>query len=196
MDLTVDALLSEPLFVLAISGLVVLAYHYVKGMPYAEFVFWTQVKHRIALLLETTNLAELAESFGLDVPGLRKLSRFIASVRLVTTKQYREDDEYLVTLDRTPRELARAFGRLGIDQHMIAGSKRRETPDGMQWSHSQWAYQHDDGKQTEMWLYTNEDGTTDVYAHHEDSVFDADGHLSVPYTPGDPKGVLDPILTE
>lgn len=193
---TVDGLLGNPLLLLGVTVLIVLAYHYIRGMPYAEFVFWTQVKHRVALLLETTNLANVAESVGLSIPGLRKLSAFIASIRLVTTKQYRNDDEYLLTIEKGPKDLARGFKRIGIAQHMIAGSKRRETPEGKQWAHSQWVYQHADGTQTEIWLYRNGDGTVDIYAHHEESIFNPPGHLNTPFTPGDPAGALDPVLDE
>lgn len=173
---TVDQLLANPAFVLGLTLVIVLAYHYVAQIPYREFVVLTQVKHRLFAAL-----APIAAQRGL---------------RLVTTKQYREDDEYLVTLDRPVRAVALAIRDAGFDQHLIAGSIRRETPEGRQWAHTHWAAQHRDGTQTEAWVFPNHDGTTDVYAHREESVFDPDGHLSEPYTPGDPAGALDPVLDE
>ena len=170
----IDQLMNEPAVVVGLAIVILVAYHYIARMPYSEFVLATQLKHRLALLA-----TPFAESKGL---------------KIVKTKGYRDDDEYVATVSQSPKELARAFKNIGIDQHLINGSKCRNTPDGKQWSHTQWAYQHDDGKQTEVWLYINDDGSTDIYAHHEDSVFDPDGHLSTPFTPGDPKGVLDSIL--
>lgn len=169
----IDQLLAEPVFVLALAFIIIVAYHYVKRMPYSEFVFLTQVKNRVFLLLDP-----LARQRGL---------------RLVTTKQYRNDDEFLRTTSFSPRVLAKRFKQAGLDQHIIAGSKRRKTPDGKQWAHSHYAYQHDDGTQTEVWIYPNSDNSTDIYAHNEESVFDPDGHLETPFTPGDPRGVLDNI---
>ena len=174
----IDTLLNNPYIVTGIALAVIVIYHYVKQMPYSEFVFVTQVKHRLFLLLQP-----LAKQRGL---------------RLVTTKGYREnEDEFITTVDKSPKELAKQFKANNIDQHLIAGSKRRKMPNGsFQWAHTHWTYQHDNGKQTEFWLFTNPDGTVDIQGHHEDSVFDPDGHLETPYTPGDPKGVLDPILEE
>ena len=172
--MNVDQLLAEPEVVLGLAAVIIVVYHYVAAMPYSEFVFATQLKHRLALLLQP-----FAAQRGL---------------RIVKTKQYREDDEYIATVKLTPRQLARKFKALDIDQHLINGSKRRETPNGKQWSHTQWAYQHDDGKQTEFWLYTNPDGTVDVYGHKEESVFDPDGHLSTPFVPGDPDGLLKEVI--
>ena len=171
---TVDQLLAEPLFVLALAFVIILAYHYVKRMPYSEFVFLTAVKNRVFLLLDP-----LARQRGL---------------RLVTTKEYRDDDEYVATLSYSSRVIAKRLFQVGFDQHLIAGSKRRTTPNGTQWAHSHYAYQHSDGTQTEVWLFSNGDGSTDIYAHNEESVFDPDGHLQTPYTPGDPRGVLDGIV--
>jgi hypothetical protein len=172
----IDTLLQNPYIVTGIALVVIVAYHYIKQMPYSEFVFVTQAKHRLFLLLQP-----LAQQRGL---------------RLVKTKGYREnEDEYIVTVDKSPKELAKQFKEHNINQHLIAGSKRRKMPNGsFQWAHTHWAYQHDTGKQSEFWLYTNPDGTTDIQGHHEDSVFDPDGHLTTPYTPGDPKGVLNPVL--
>lgn len=172
--LNLETLLSNPLFLFVLAVAILLTYQYVRQMPYSEFVLLTQLKHRVFLLLD---------------PFARK-----RGLRLVTNKGYREDDEFLTTIDFTPRVLAKRFKEEGIDQHIISGSKRRETPEGRQWSHSHYTYQHADGMQTEIWLYTNPDGSTDIYSHYEESVFDPDGHLETPYTPGDPKGVLDDIL--
>lgn len=171
---TVDTLLGDPAFVLALSIVILVGYHYIARMPYSEFVLATQLKHRLAAIT-----GPYAQSRGL---------------RIVTTKQYREDDEYVATVGKSPRQLATAFKSAGINQHLIAGSKRRETPDGLQWSHTQWTYQHDDGRQTEVWVYPNGNGSTDIYAHREASVFDPDDHLSTPFDPGDPAGVLDGIV--
>ena len=174
-QITVETVFNNPTLMLALTIAIVLVHHYVKQMPYSEFVLLTQIKHRVFAIL-----APFAATRGLEI---------------TRTKGYRDDeDEYVATTDYTPRELAQLFKANGIVQHIISRSKRRETPNGRQWTHSHWVYQHDNGKQTEIWLFVNPDGTTDIQAHYEESVFDPDGHLETPWTPGDPKGVLDPIL--
>jgi hypothetical protein len=50
--------------------------------------------------------------------------------------------------------------------------------------------------QTEAFLFANDDGTTDVYAHHEVSVTDPDGHLEARQRNGDPRGVVRDALAE
>jgi len=114
---------------------------------------------------------------------------------LVRTKGYREDAEFVQTLHQPPRsvyqQLAGAF-----DPHLIATAKARTTPDGRQWSHSQLVTYHDDGKQTEVFLFDNGDGSTDLYAHFEGSVSDPAAHLTDPQRDGDVRGVLNEVLDE
>jgi hypothetical protein len=54
-------------------------------------------------------------------------------------------------------------------------------------------WHHVDGKQTEAYLFRNNDGSTDLYAHVETSVDDPLGHLTDEQLDGDTRGVLKDV---
>jgi hypothetical protein len=120
-----------------------------------------------------------------------------SGLSFVNTKGYRDDAEYLLTVDESVRAVAQRLRAGGGSYHVISSIKRRETPDGPQYSRVHVVWTHEDGQQTECYLFPavdNGDGRTDVYAHLEASVTDPDDHLDGPQPDGDPRGVVRDAL--
>jgi hypothetical protein len=116
----------------------------------------------------------------------------IVPVLLLSRKGYRDDDEYLETREQSVRAVFTEYVDAGGSPHLINSIKVRETPAGeTQYSDAHVVWIHDDTTQTELYLFDNGDGTTDLYAHHETAVLDPDGHLTDPQTDGDPREILD-----
>lgn len=168
-DITLDTPLAEPAFILGLTAAIVVLYFYTSALSYPEFVALTRVKHYVSLII-----APIASKRGLEI---------------VATKPYR-GKEFVTTVDATPREVSQKLEAYGFDKHLIAGSKRRQTKDGKQWAHTQWAYQHKDTQQTEVFIFPNGDNTTDIYAHVETSVYDPEGHLEDYQELGDTRGAF------
>lgn len=134
-------------------------------------------------------------------PLLRRLRRHSSAVatvvggvipHLIHEKGRSDDAEYLETWACRP---GTAFNRLrdaGFVPNVASSLKRRPGPlnGAAELSVLSMAYYHDDGTQTEVYLFDNADGTLDAYAHHETSVTDPEGHLSDPQADGDPRGVV------
>lgn len=112
----------------------------------------------------------------------------------VHVKHHREDPEFITTVTRPPKQVWKRLVRDGGTPHLINSVKRRPVPPfdagETQLSVAHVVWFHNDGTQTEAYLFSNDDGTTDVYSHAETSVMDPDGHLSDPQTNGDPTGVV------
>jgi hypothetical protein len=112
----------------------------------------------------------------------------------VHVKHHREDPEFITTVTRPPRIVWKRLVRNGAAPHLINSVKRRPVPPFEQGdtqlsvAHAVWF--HDSGDQTEAFLFTNDDGTTDVYSHYEPSVLRPEDHLSGEQVNGDPKGVV------
>lgn len=111
----------------------------------------------------------------------------------VNHKDGRDDAEFLTTRAASPKAVVGHLRSAGGSLHLINSVKRR--PDGLgdplSVAHVVWTH---DEAQTEAFLFHNADGTTDVYAHHETSVTDPDGHLTDPQHDGDPRGVVREAL--
>lgn len=116
---------------------------------------------------------------------------------VVSDKGYRDDDEYLGTLPAPVTNVARELSDAGGTFHLINSIKRRPLPDGghaYSAAHLVWFHGGFGGSQTEAYLFSTGDGSTDVYAHHEPSVTDPDAHLSGAQTDGDPRDVVRSAL--
>jgi len=100
------------------------------------------------------------------------------------------DDEYIMTVDMTVRDTFEALTAAGGSPHLLNSIKR--LPDGT-YSAAHVVWIHDDNSQTEAYLFDAGD-STHVYAHHETSVLDPEGHLSDPQRDGDPRGVVADAL--
>jgi hypothetical protein len=112
---------------------------------------------------------------------------------VISNKRYRDDREYLTTVDGTVREVWQTLVDAGGTPHLVNSVKQRPLPDGTrQYSAAHVVWNHaETGEQTEAYLWSNPGaGTVDVYAHGETWVLDPDGHMNDPQTDGDPRGVV------
>jgi hypothetical protein len=110
---------------------------------------------------------------------------------LINDKDGREDAEYLTAWDGSPRDVLTTLHAEGWDYHLISTDKRR--PDGtLDGGHA--VLYHDDGRQTEVYVFDAGHGMTHVYVHVETATTDPDGHLSDPQADGDPRGVVKEAL--
>jgi len=101
------------------------------------------------------------------------------------------DAEYLTTREQSVKSVWQQLVSEGGSPHLINSIKRRPGPDGgVEYSAAHVVWLHDDGSQTEAYLFANSDSRTDIYAHHEPSVLTPGDHLSGKQTDGDPKGVV------
>lgn len=110
---------------------------------------------------------------------------------LINDKGNRDDAEYLAAYDGTPRDVLTTLDADGWDLHLVSTDKRR--PDrSLDDGHA--VFYHDDGRQTEVYVFDTGHGMTHVYAHVETATTDPDGHLSDPQADGDPRGVVRQAL--
>jgi len=156
-----ELVLSEPLLLGALTVLVIVGAHYQRGLTYREF--------RYAHVAKCYLFAALDD-------WARKRGR-----PLVRTKG---DADYVETVDENARALASTLWG-PFDPHLIATAKRRRAGAGYQWTHSQFVYYHGDGTQTEVYLFANDDGTSDVYAQVEGAITDPEAHLTEDQRHGD-----------
>lgn len=115
----------------------------------------------------------------------------------VSTKRGRDDPEYLTTIDAPYREVVAALRAGGGSLHLLNSLKRRpdEYGDPLTVAHVMWT--HSDGTQTEAYLWSNADGSTDVAAHHEESTDHPLRHLTGGQSNGDVRGVVwDALIDE
>lgn len=160
-----EMVLSEPLLLGALTVAVIVGAHYQAGLTYREFRF--------------THVAKCYLFAALD-PWARARGR-----PLVRTKG---DADYVETVDENARAWASTLWG-PFDPHLIATAKRRRVGAGHQWAHSQFVHFHNDGTQTEVYLFANDDGTTDVYAHVEGAITDPEAHLTADQRHGDARDV-------
>ncbi len=114
----------------------------------------------------------------------------------VHTKQRPKDDaEYLLTREQSVKSVWQQLVSEGGSPHLVSSLKQRPGMDdgAVEYSAAHVLWRHD-GSQTEAYLFANDDGTVDVYAHFEPSVLRPTEHLSGEQTDGDPKGVVRDAL--
>ena len=163
------------------------------------------------LLVAVTIAARLARAWqsSLTWPEYRAAHRFKRGVfplldhvapgriLLVSEKGGRDDGEYLTTIDDSPREVARTLRKSGGSPHLLNSLKRRPAGEGDRLTVAHLVWTHTDDTQTEAYLFRNDDGSTDVYAHHETSTDYPLRHLTETQTNGDVRDVVvDALATE
>jgi len=159
--------LSSPVAIATIGLVVTLAYHYQQGLTYREYTEIARFKPRVFAILDV-----------LSPGGFRSF---------VHEKEHPENSpEYMTTTDAGPRTVWTRMLNAGFSPHLVSSTKRR--PDGSL-SKWHWVQTHEDGTQTECYLFT--DGS--LYCHHETVATDVEGHLSDGITPGDPRGTLEGV---
>lgn len=166
-------LLTEPYAIAAVTAAVVAALYWQRTLSWREYRTIHGLKRRVCPLLD-------------GLPGLPSL---------VNDKQYRAG-EYVAHSEWSVAEIFAKLVASGGSPHLINSLKRRELPYGrgqLTAAHVVWT--HDDGTQTEAFLFQSADGGTDVYAHHEDSVTSPREHLDgSDQVDGDPRGVVHHAL--
>jgi len=116
---------------------------------------------------------------------------------LVSRKGGHDDAEYLTTIDDSVRGVWRTLVDAGASPHLLCSLKERPYPaGGTQLSSAHVVWIHNDGDQTEAYLFVGPNGKADVYAHSETAVTDPDGHLSDAQTDGDVRGVVWDALAD
>jgi len=176
---------------------------------FVDIVAWLTTTPAAATTLATLLRAALAWQTQLTYPEYRllhaakratfpTLQRVTPSgLSFVNAKGYHDDAEYLATTDGSVRGVARRLQAGGGSLHLINSIKRRPTPAGEQYSAAHVVWTHDDGQQTEAYLFSAvETPGVDVYAHTEASVTDPDAHLDGPQPDGDPRGVVRAALAD
>jgi hypothetical protein len=117
------------------------------------------------------------------------------SLFVVSRKGGYEDPEFLCTVTD---DVATVFKRLvgnGGSPHLINALKVRTVLDENQYSAAHVVFFHDDGQQSEAYLFHGKHGDeTDVYVHVEPGVVDAKDHLEGEQRDGDPRGVVREAL--
>lgn len=131
--------------------------------------------------------------------GVFPLINRVAGDRLlwVSAKGGRDDAEYLTTIDAPYPEVVATLRAGGGGLHLLNSLKRRPEGHGDRYTiaHVMWAHP-DDGAQTEAYLFTNSDGSTDVYAHVEPWTDSPLRHLTGSQSNGDVRGVVVDALAK
>jgi len=159
-----------------------------RTLSYHEYTAIHRLKRRVLPVIDRLQ-RPLVRVARRQSPALGVGLRYIIP-HLIHDKDDRGGDEYVATWEVSRRELWDAVIGEGWSPHVLASLKRRSFAAEHQYSDIHAVYQHDDGTQTEIYTFTNPDGTQDVYAHHETSVVDAKGHLNDEQTGGDPRDVV------
>lgn len=196
--------LTDPAILAILGGVLAVVLLWQRSLTWREYRTIHRVKARVFPVLSRLTPDAIPPRLR-RVPLLgRVLSFAFAFDSFVNEKGYREDDaEYLRTDPRTVKQVFDRLVAAGGSPHLISSVKRREWPDGaIQYSEAHVVWSHDDGTQTEAYLFGPVDDSgigepaTDVYVHHEISVTDPDGHLSRGQSDGDPRGVVTEALAD
>jgi len=159
----------------------------------------------LAVVLAAVMRAGLAYQRGLSwyeyrtLHGMRRilfpvLQDALPVVSFVNWKHGRKDKEFLTTRKATVAATARQLMAGNGSLHLLSSIKRRPEDHGDPLSRAHVVWTHADGRQTEAYLFANDDGTCDVYVHTEESVTDPVGHLTGEQRDGDLRGVVREAL--
>jgi hypothetical protein len=124
-------------------------------------------------------------------PLVARLPTVGTALPWVSDKGGRDDAEYLRTIDGSVRGVVTDLQAAGASLHLLNSLKRRPDTHGDPFTaaHVVWTVAGTT-EQVEGYLFRNDDGTVDLYAHGETSVDDPLGHLTDPQTDGDAHGVV------
>lgn len=166
----VDFLVANPEYALLLGIVLRLARAYQTSLSWPEYRAFHRLKRGVLPLV--------AGAVGGRLP-------------LVTDKQGRDDPEFVGTAPAGVRAVVRDLQASGASLHLLCALKRRppEYGDPLTQAHLIWTIE-ESGEQVECYLFSNANGTTDVFVQTETSVDDPVGHLSDGVTAGDTKGVV------
>jgi len=168
-----DIFNQSPLAFAGLTAVVVLLLYYQRTLSWAEYRRLHALKVRVLPYVDNhTDLFVISEKGGYN------------------------DAEYLHTVDAPVTTVFTQLRDGGGSPHLINSVKVRPHPDGRgpQYSAAHLVWTHDDGSQTEAYLFGFDTGVTDVYVHHEPGVANVDKHLSGKQVDGDPRGVVRDAL--
>ena len=185
---TVPSWAIEPAAWIALSLVMYALLRWQRTLSYHEYTAIHRVKRRILPLIDRLS-RPIIRGVRRQSPALGSVARFTIP-HLIHEKGDRSDDEYVATWELSRRDLYGAITGEGWSPHVLSSLKARSYAAELQYSDIHAVYQHDDGTQTEIYTFTNPDGTHDIYAHHETSVVDPKGHLTDDQRDGDPRDVV------
>jgi len=175
MTLT-DTILSNPSPLAILAGVVRATLAWQRGLTWPEY----RLAHGLKRLLAP------------------RLDHRLPGVSLVNDKGRHDDAEYLTTTAAPLGVVVRACRAAGASLHLVNSLKRRPAANGQrdEFSVAHLVWTHDDGRQTEAFLFPAAKGRgVDVYAHAEASVADPAEHLrETQQVDGDPRGVVRSVL--
>jgi hypothetical protein len=118
------------------------------------------------------------------------------AVLLVSRKGGRDDAEYVTTVGGSVREVVKDLQAAGASLHLINSIKRRPDTHGdpLTAAHVVWTIPGE-GDQVEGYIFRNDDGTIDLYAHTEASTDNPLAHLTGTQTDGDAHGVVPELAS-
>jgi len=123
------------------------------------------------------------------------IKRFVLRRTGIThPKGGRDDAEFVKTIDKSPKAIAQRLCRNGGDLHLLASMKRRPATHGDPLTAAHVVFYHGERMQTEAYIFRNDDGSSDLYAHTETSTSDPDGHLTDEQLDGDTEGIVKDAL--
>ena len=161
----------------------------------------------VAVLAVVLRLARAYQS-ELSWPEYRAIHRFKRGVfplvhlvtkgklHLINDKGGRDDAEFVATVDTGPRETAKTMRQKGASLHLLCSIKRRPDTNGDPLTAAHCIWTMADGNQVESFIFRNEDGTCDIYAHTEASTDAPLKHVTVAQEDGDSYGVLPEQVTQ
>jgi hypothetical protein len=144
----------------------------------------------VVLYQRTLSWPEYRRLHGIKRRILPVVDRY-TSLFVVSRKGGHDDAEFIEHVDMSVEETFKRLVAAGGSPHLLNSLKVRETNAGRQYSAAHVVWMHDDGTQTEAYLFDGPVGAgTHVYAHHEAGVRDAKAHLEGEQRDGDPRGVV------
>jgi hypothetical protein len=149
----------------------------------------------VVLYQRTLSWPEYRRLHGIKRRVLPVVDRY-TSLFVVSRKGGHDDAEYIATVQDSVRVVFGDLVNAGGSPHLINSLKIRTNPETgeRQYSDAHLVWTHDDGTQTEAYLFRLDDAHVDVYAHHEPGVRDAKDHLDGEQRDGDPRGVVRKAL--
>lgn len=120
----------------------------------------------------------------------------VPTLPLVSTKGGHSDAEYLGTSQFDTKTVVHGLRENGHELHLVNSLKRRDAVygSGNEYTVAHTRYVHENGKQSEVYLFDAPNGT-DIYCHHEPGVESPADHLDVSkQVDGDVRGVVPESL--
>lgn len=162
----------DPVVMAALVLALAAAVHYQRGLTWTEYREYHRFKRRFFPLAD------------------RVWPRFVHD------KGRTDDAEYVCTVDQSVKSVFKQLVAEGGSPHLVSSLKRRPTANAaaVEYSAAHVVWHHDDGRQTEAYLFRVSDRRTDVYAHTEPGVLRPRQHLRGEQIDGDRRGVVRAAL--